>query len=359
MKILHLDEQRGWRGGEQQASWLLAGSVARGHEVWIAGRRTGQFVHADHGGASVKRLPLTFANELDLATAWRLAQVVKQERIDIIHAHTSHAHTTACMTARFAGRGKTVVSRRIDFMPKQNRFNQWKYSWPDLYIAVSDRVAQVLRQFGIPEPRLRMVHSSVDRKRLECAPADWATLGIKKVGPIILSAGALVGHKDHENLLRAFAGVRKQLPGAQIVIAGEGGLRASIEQQIRDLDLTHAVHLLGHRTDVPALMRAADLYVSSSWSEGLGTSILEALACGTPVAATEAGGAREMVAPGLTGYLVPVRDSAALGAAIVQSLHGGAETGKMVAAGRARIQEEFTTETMVERTLACYIHLLD
>ena len=131
MNILHLDDQLGWRGGEQQASWLVQGLVAKGHKVWISGKADGEFLKSTHGGAPLVRLPLPYWAEVDLYTCWRLAQVVYQEEIDIIHAHTSHTHTIACITRAMARRGAAVVSRRVSFPPKTDRFNQWKYRAPD------------------------------------------------------------------------------------------------------------------------------------------------------------------------------------------------------------------------------------
>src|SRR5690606_37287064 len=109
-------------------------------------------------------------------------------------------------------------------------------------------------------------------------------------------------------------------PEARLIIAGEGALRGALEQQVQDLGLGERVSLLGHREDVPALVRAADLYISSSWSEGLGTSVLEALAAGTPTVATVAGGVGEMVRDGETGYLVPNRAPEKLAEAMLASM---------------------------------------
>ena len=114
------------------------------------------------------------------------------------------------------------------------------------------------------------------------------------------------------------------------------------------------VTFLGYRADAPGIIRSGDVYVSSSWSEGLGTSILEALASGVPVVAAEAGGAKEMVIPGETGYLVPVRDADALANAIVAALNDREGAFRMAAAGSRRTREKFSVERMVEQTLAVY-----
>ncbi len=357
MNILHLDDQLGWRGGEQQASWLVQGLVAKGHKVWISGKATGEFLKSTHGGAPLIRVPLPFLAEVDLYTCWRLAQIVYQEEIDIIHAHTSHTHTIACITRVLARRGAAVVSRRVSFAPKTDRFNQWKYRAPDALLAVSEKVADVLRESNLPPEKITRVYSAIDLARLDVPPASRESLGLDEKAPFLLSAGALVDHKDHATLLSAMPKVVAAIPKAHLFIAGEGALREPLEQQIAALGLGAQVTLLGHRTDVPALVNAADLYISSSWSEGLGTSVLEALACKTPVVAAVAGGIPEMILPGKTGRLVPNRDPEALAEAIIEALKHPKESAKMASAGKKLVEQTFTASRMVENTLEVYLKL--
>lgn len=354
MKVAHIDEQTGWRGGEQQASWLMRGLAARGHGVLAMGRPGAPFLQNSHADAPLRRVPLPLRGEWDLPSAARLAALVRREGIDILHAHTSHAHTLAVLARAWAGRGRVVVSRRVSFSPRNHVLNRWKYRAPDRLLAVSQRVGAVLAEFGVSRENIDVVHSAVDLERLRVPPLSRASLGVDEDAPLVVSAGALVGHKDHENLVDAAARVHKEFPRLRVVIAGEGPLRGALETRIAEAGLSEAVTLLGHRDDAPALLRAADVYVSSSWSEGLGTSVLEALACGTPVVATEAGGAAEMVVPGETGLLVPVRDAAALAQAMVVSLRDREAAYSRAEAGKALVQREFTVERMVERTLAVY-----
>jgi len=358
VRILHIDEQRGWRGGEQQASWLIQGLAKRGHQILIAGCPGGEFLASRHGGIEAKRFPLPFRGELDLWTAWKLAQIVRSEQVDILHAHSSHAHSMAVYARRWAGRGKVIVSRRVSFAPRNNALNRWKYKQPDKFICVSRKVRDVLREAGIAESKLEVVYSSVDLARLDVEPLSRTELGIPEGVPLLVSAGALGGHKDHETLVAAMALVRRNLPTARLVIAGEGELRPQIEARIAELGLGGCITLLGHRKDAPRLIRAADAYVSSSWSEGLGTSILEALACRTPVVATLAGGADEMVKPGETGYLAPNRNPGALAKAIVESLGNRDQARAMAEKGRKLIEEQFVTERMIEGTLRVYESVL-
>lgn len=354
MNILHLDEQTGWRGGEQQASWLIQGTAKKGHAIWIAGKANSPFLNAEHGGAPVVRVAAPFWNEVDPVTIWKLAQLCMHEQIDIIHAHSSHTHMIAALVGILASRPSVVVSRRVSFPPKTDFINRWKYRAPDRILAVSQKVADVLTEYGLSEEQVIRVYSSIDVERLNVEPADRATFGISEEVPLLFNAGALVGHKDQATLLDAVAGLRDRVPAFHLLIAGEGALRASLENQITALELEDCVTLAGHREDVPQWMQAADCYVSSSWSEGLGTSVLEALASGTPVVAAEAGGIPEMVRPGETGYLVPNKDPEALADAIAACLESPEEARNMAVTGQQQVLKVFSTEKMVEDTLAQY-----
>jgi L-malate glycosyltransferase len=354
MNVLHLDEQRGWRGGEQQASWLIQGTVAKGHRVWIAGKENGEFLRNEHGGVDIERIPAPFWNEVDPGTIWKLAMLCLNVDIDIIHAHSSHAHMIACLVRLLARRPSVVVSRRVSFPPRQDPINRWKYNAPDRIFAVSEKVAEVLRDCGIPEQKVVRVYSSIDFKRLEVPPADRSEFGISEDTTLLFNAGALVDHKDQDTLLQTMAQLCQVYENLHLLVAGEGKLREALEAQITALGLESQVTLAGHRDDVPAWMQAADCYISSSWSEGLGTSVLEALACETPVVATEAGGVGEMVLTGKTGCLVPNRDPEALAAGVETCLDNPEDAARMALAGRKRVESRFTTEGMVEATLSQY-----
>jgi glycosyltransferase involved in cell wall biosynthesis len=246
----------------------------------------------------------------------------------------------------------------VSFPPRPGIFNRKKYAAPDLFLSVSGRVDETLAEYGIEAARRRVVHSAVDLARLDVPPLSREELGVPLEAPLLVSAGALVAHKDIVNLVEAAARVREEFPALRVVVAGEGERRAAIEARIAALGLGGSVRLLGHRNDAPRLIRAGDCYVSSSWSEGLGTSILEALACGVPVVACEAGGAAEMVLPNETGRLVPARNPEALAAGILATLRDPQGARAMAARGRKHIEDHFLVERMVAGTVAAYESLV-
>lgn len=357
MRILHLDEQRGWRGGEQQASYLIRGQAARGHAVFIAGRPGSEFLARDHGNIA-RAVACPFAGEADLYTAACLARLVRRERIDIIHAHTSHTHTIACLTRMLARRGRAIVSRRVDFNPSSNAWSRAKYTWPDRFIAISRTIAEVLHASGVPRERVSVVHSAIDAARLEAEPLSRADLGLPDDAFVIGNVAALVDHKDQATLVRAMAEVLRENPKAHAVIAGEGPLRANLLALTEQLGISSHVHLLGYRNDVPRLLHSLDVFVMSSKEEGLGTSVLDAMACRLPVVATAGGGIPEMVRHDVTGLLVPVGDAHALAQGILAIAADPATAARLAKAGQTMVREEFHVDRMVEGNLAVYREVL-
>lgn len=358
MNVLHINEQRGWRGGEQQASYLIRGLAQRGHNVLIAGRPGTPFIQSDHGAGSIAKIIAPFFSEFDLYTAAVIARAVRRHRVDIIHAHTSHAHTIACIARTIARRAKVVVSRRVDFAPRNTPFNRWKYSLPDTFVAVSTCIARVMREFGIDESRLTVVHSGTDASRFNVKPISRAQLGVPDGGPLLGCVAALVGHKDHVTLLDAMPLILRRLPELRLLLVGEGPLRPQIEARIKALNIGQSVTLLGHRSDVPRILKALDAFILSSKEEGFGGAALEAMACGLPVVSTDAGGMSDTVVHEKTGLLVPVRDSKALAQAVIRVFTEPDLAEKLRANLPAQV-DRFSIDRMIEGNLAVYHRLLD
>ena len=172
--------------------------------------------------------------------------------------------------------------------------------------------------------------------------------------PLVGNVAALTPHKGQRHLVEAAALVVRQVPDARFIIAGGGELRESLERQIKEHRLEKHVMLTGFRPDALSLHKAFDIFVMSSITEGLGTSLLDAMAAARPIVATSAGGIPEVVRDGVTGLLVPPRDHAAMAAAIVRLLNDPALRDRMGAAGRARVVEEFSADRMLKDTLAVY-----
>jgi glycosyltransferase involved in cell wall biosynthesis len=243
-----------------------------------------------------------------------------------------------------------VVTRRVDFHLRRRGF----WTRAARVIAISDAVRGILVSDGIDPERIVTVHSGIDVEAVrKVRPgAIRRELGLSETSPLAVSVGALVGHKDHATLIDAAAALRPGRPELHWAIAGEGPLRKPLEAKIASRGLGDRVRLLGHVEEPLRLIAAADLFVMSSAEEGLGTSVLDAMALDVPIAATWAGGIPEMLDGG-AGFLSPPRDSAALAASVDQLLSDASIRADIVKRAHVRV-ERWSAEAMAEGVLAVY-----
>jgi L-malate glycosyltransferase len=357
MFSLHIDTARTWRGGQNQVLLTVLGLRALGHRAMLIAHAAGELRQRAKEGLEL--IPLAPKMEMDLSAAWRLSRLIKQLRPDVLHAHDPHAVAMAALALSMStqlAKPPLVASRRVDFHLKDNAFSRWKYRQVDLFICVSEAIRRMLIGDGVPASRVVTVNEGIDIGHVEAAPkADLhSELWLPHNSPIVGNVAALVPHKGQRHLIEAAALVVKKVPDARFVIAGEGELRPSLERQIKEHHLEKHVFLAGFRPDILSVHKAFDIFVMSSVTEGLGTSLLDAMACGKPVVATTAGGMPEVVIDGRTGLLVPPRDHAAMADAIVRLLQDPVVRAEMAAAGEARVRAKFSVERMVDDTLNVY-----
>lgn len=353
MRVLQLDTERGFRGGQRQLMLLCQG----------LGRYDVQFSVALQAGSALERACLDHGYEVvpvrqrgawDPRAVTAVLRELKRQPYDLIHAHASHAHTAAVGALRAAAGPPLLVSRRVDFPVGRPPFNRFKYgNRVARFLAVSDAVGAVLRAGGVAPQQISVVHEGVDplpppnRSR----EALRQELGVDERTTLLFTAMALVDHKDPLTAVRALSATQGPV---HLAIAGEGALRAAVERCIHDLGAGNRVTLLGQRDDVPDLLRAADVFLLSSQLEGLCTSLMDAGMARLPTVATSAGGIAEVVEDGRTGILVPPRDADSLARAIDRLAGDPALRAKMGRAACERVGHHFTTDRMVDDTVRVY-----
>jgi L-malate glycosyltransferase len=358
---LHIDTARTWRGGQNQVLQTVLGLRALGHRAALVAHAEGELRQRAQEGLEL--IPLAPKSEMDLAAAFKLARVIKRLAPDVIHAHDPHGVAMASLALSMASpdpRVALVASRRVDFHLKENALSRWKYRQVHRFICASHAINAMLVHDGVPEALVVTVPEGIDVAHVEAAPVAriHEEFWLPHHAPLVGNVGALVPHKGHRHLVEAAALVLRQVPDAHFVIAGEGELRESLTHQIRERHLEKHVILTGFRPDVLSFHKAFDLFVMSSVTEGLGTSLLDAMACGKAVVATTAGGIPEVVVDGVTGLLVPPRDDRALAEAIVALLRDPDRRRRLGEAGLARVREHFSAERMVKGTVAVYEQVL-
>jgi len=361
MFSLHVDTARTWRGGQNQVLVTVLGLRALGHRTVLVAHPSGELRRRAEEGLDF--FPLAPRTEMDLAAAWRLSRLLKQLRPDIVHAHDPHGVAMAALALSMStspAKPKLIASRRVDFHLRNSALSRWKYRQVDCFVCASEAIRKMLVGDGVQKSRTVTVHEGIDLARVKAAPPAelHKDLWLPHHSPLVGNVAALVPHKGQRYLIDAATTLLHAQPDARVVIAGEGELRPALEQQIRHHHLEKHVILAGFRPDVLSVHKAFDVFVMSSVTEGLGTSLLDAMACGKPIVATNVGGIPEVVVDGETGLLVPPRDASALASAIARLLGDPQLRERMGAAGLERVQTKFSAEHMVGNTLAVYKRVL-
>jgi L-malate glycosyltransferase len=350
--ILHINTAKTWRGGEQQMVMLVKGLTARGHNNFVA-CQPGSVLAEKLTKDDAKVIHLPMRGEWDLFAVVRLAKIIKNHKIQIIHTHTAHAHTLGALAAKVNLACKVVVSRRVDF----HVHSLIKYkAGIDKIIAVSEGIKQVLLQDGVPTGNITVVRDGVDLSRFKNIKDTaylWQEFNLTNDNLVIGIVAALAPHKHHENFLQAAKIIKDKFPQTKFLLVGEGELEKELKELTEKLSLTGNVIFCGFREDVPELISIFDIFVLSSYLEGLGSSLLEAMALSKPIVATNTGGIPEVVKHGLNGLLVPPRDSGALAKAVINLLEDKGKREEMGMVGREMV-EDFSAAQMVDGTLAVY-----
>jgi len=305
----------------------------------------------------------------DLKAYYRLYKILKDCKPDILHTRNLSALESQMVgaAARIKSRVHGEHGRDIyDLHGKSRKYNLLRKAvqpFVGQYIAVSRDLAGWLQAtVGVPSRKITQIYNGVDSVKFHprggprgpIGPPGFATGDAILIG----SVGRLAHVKDFPTLIRAFDRLRELWPEGRtrlrMVIVGEGTTRPECERLIAELGLGEQTWLAGDRSDIPELMRAMDLFVLPSLGEGISNTILEAMACGLPVIATDVGGNPELVAPGKTGTLVPVADHEKMAQALLAYVRDPARMAQEGRAARAEIEARFSMEAMVAGYLRVY-----
>ena len=365
MFSLHIDTAQTWRGGQNQVLLTVNGLRGIGQRAALVAHPNGELRRRAEEGLEL--IPIASRSEIDLSAGWRLARVIKRLQPDVIHAHDPHgvAMASLALSIRNGATGgapapRLVVSRRVDFRLKGNSFSRWKYRQADMFIAASEAIRTLLVGDGVPPDKTVTVHEGIDVEHVDAAPPVnlHEVLFLPHGAPLVGNVGALVAHKGQRYFIEAAHRVIQQIPDARFVILGEGELRQHLVHLVHEQGLEKHVLLPGFRTDILGCIKAFDLFVMSSVTEGLGTSLLDAMACHKAIVATRTGGIPEVVVEGRNGLLVEPRDSRGLAAAIVRVLTDSTLRRQMADIGNAMVRERFTVERMIVETARVYERLV-
>lgn len=370
MRAVHLIKAARIAGAERHLLTLLAGLRARQIDARLLvlvepGIPMDAYMRLlDERGIPAQRVPIH--SDFDIGLIWRLRGLFRQLQPQLVHTHLLHADLFGLPAARLAGVPVTVTSRHNDdafrYRLPVRLVNRALWRLADAGICISDSIARFSADVeGAPPSRLRRIHYGLETSAppLDRAAARRDLLRALSLPPDSLLLGIvcrMVAQKGVRYGIEAFARVAPDLPGAYLLIAGDGPLRAELEALAAPL--ADRVRFLGWQPDTPRLLAALDaLLVPSLW-EGFGLVLLEAMAQQTAIIGSAVSAIPEVIADGETGLLVPPRDVEALAGALDTLLRDEALRLHMGLLGRDRLETHFSAGRMADETAALYRELI-
>jgi glycosyltransferase involved in cell wall biosynthesis len=300
-------------------------------------------------------LPLHFRKRrgtLDAGFVLWLAGLLRRERIQILHAHNATAFFYGTLAASLVPRTRCLYTEHDRAFPtplRERGLHALLARRVDAVVTVSDTLRDnLIRYEAFPGQRVHVIKNGVELRipqRSRAEMRDELQLGGRPTAGIV---ARLAPVKNHALLLHAWSQVVREVPGAVLLVVGNGSTEPATRALAAELGLGDSVRFLGFRLDIPELLQALDVFVLSSSSEGLSLTLLEAEAAALPIVATRVGGNPEVVRDGVTGLLVPSGEPAPLAAALAQLLRDPAARAAMGQAGRATYQSNFTLQAMVD-----------
>lgn len=322
------------------------------------------------GGALARRVDPTRCRVVELGDKlggdyrlyFKLAREFRRYRIHIAHTHSWATVMEGIIGARLA-RVPIIIHGEHGTMKTETKLHiqiqRALWHSTDQMLAVSNVLRENLqRQFNFPKEKIRVIANGVDLSRfaLTRQSDDYKTrLGLPANALVFGAIGRVVPVKAYPTLLQAAKLIFDEIPMAHLVMVGDGPQLEALVQLAEEYQIAARVHFLGARKDVPEILRAFDVFVLSSESEGMSNTILEAMASARPVVATAVGGNPELVVDRETGLLVPPHDPPAMAAAIMKLLRDTELCRQMGWLGRQRVEEKFSLEVMVQNYANIYL----
>ncbi len=356
--LLHVESSPGLGGQEIRTLAEARWTAERGWRVLVAGQPAGKLCERALGAPGLEVFLVPMRGAWDPRALVSLVRLIRRERVDLVHTHSSVDAWLGGLAGRLAG--VPIVRTRHVSIPIRRRWNVVYTRLADRVLTSAEAIRRMVIGVGVPADRVLTMPAGIDLAAFAFerpAPDMRRALGV--TGPVVGCVAMFRGSKGHADLLAAFARLRARHPQASLLLVGDGVRRASVEQRARAMGLGDAVVFTGFRPDVPALLSAMDCFVlASTRTEGVPQSVLQAFAAGVPVVARDTGGIPEVVSDGVTGTLVRDPAPEALADAIAAVLADPDAARRRGRAARALVEARFSHQAAMDRLLAVYAELL-
>jgi glycosyltransferase involved in cell wall biosynthesis len=354
VKILYVDLETEWRGGQSQALEALRGLRRAGHDAQLLGVT---------GGALAQRARDAGVPTIEIEAArkrWRAAgalrSLLSNAPPDVIHANESHALTAAWL-ARAHRRTTLVAARRLAYPIQRNPISLARYRAAHRIFAISDFVARSVVASGLPAERVVVVREGIEIPPLLAAAKRLVARQIWNFADdeIVLGCvGYLLPEKGQDLLVRALATICAATPRVRLLLAGDGPLRVQLESLATQLKIRDRIVFAGFVERIANVYAALDVFVFPSLAEPSGTSLLAAMAAGLPIAAVARGGVPEYVDDNVNGLLIPEPEPQAIAFAAQRLIADAGLRERLGARARADIAERYSVDVIVDHLLrAC------
>lgn len=363
MNILYLTNHLNIGGITSYLLSLTEGMKKRGHNVYIASSGGELLLRFTGAGVTYLPLPIKTKSEISykvLVSKFKLIKYIKEKNIDIIHANTRVTQVLGFLVQRSCG--VPYVSTCHGFF-KKRLFRRAFPCWGKKTIAISEAVKEhLIRDFKVREQDIRVIHNGIDIEKFQIPDSKSQTDAKKKLGlgegPVIGIIARLSEEKGHTYLIKAMRGVVNNFGQAQLLIAGEGRTKKDLETLVRGEGLGKNVFFLPSVMDTREVLSCLDVFVLPSLKEGLGLSLMEAMASGLAVIGSDVGGIKSLIQHGHNGLKVQPASSAGLSSAISQLLRDPDKAKSLGENARMFISRNFAADKMVLETERVYLECL-
>jgi len=367
IKILHLVSGDLWGGAEAQAATLLS-QLKRVEDMEVTAIVLNRGRLATELAAMGVRIDILEESKIGpfrlLYKVWR---TLRKNKIDILHSHRYKENIIGSIAAKLSG--IPVILRTVHGLnehfaglkrSKMVFYESLEYVISlflvDRLIAVSLDIGRLLtRRYN--SRKIEVIHNSIDLSRIKALKNPTVTrqeLSIKEDAIVIGSAGRLVKVKGLDLLLQASALIKKSIPNLKVLIAGEGPEKQSLQSLAGSIGLDNDIIFAGHRDDVYDLIQAMNVFVLPSYSEGIPLAMLEAMALGIPVVATEVGGIPEVITDGINGYLIRSRKPELVAAKCLLLLNNIDLRNRLTHNAKEKIKNAFSVDVQVSKISRLY-----
>jgi L-malate glycosyltransferase len=361
MRIMHIYPKDDYfTGAAIQLRELAAGLAQAGHEIVVVTRPSSTWTSACRAeGLTHYGVPMR--SEVDVASAWRLAQILRTHQTDVVHAHKGKGRTLAMMAGSIVRIPALILNRGVSFPLGRLQRLGYTSRRVNAIVAVCESIKQALVASGVPAQKIAVIYSGTDTTRFHPGVDGRRVRGELGFQPdeFVITQIGVRSWKGNDDAILAMLAVVAAAPRARLLIVGARNPE-SIHQVARRHRVGEQVRVVGYRDDIPEILAGSDCCVDASYAGlGLTGTLREALAVGTPVVATDLEGNPELVTHGVTGLLVPPRRPDALARALLEMITSPERAGAMAKEGRRRVEAMFSTTVKVARTAELYRRLLD